>query len=91
MSKQFALKDDDPLRAVLARLALGETVTLCDENGEPLAVVVSLQSHGQPQQATGDSAVNPARLDQLPTRSDAAPSAEYAEPERGRSLDAAVR
>lgn len=42
------------LKAVLAQLSLGESVTLADNDGKPLALLVSLQEVAAKQQAVAD-------------------------------------
>ena len=45
MLPENSLRD---LRMAVAQLAWGETVTLADDNGKPLAVLVSLQAEAPP-------------------------------------------
>ena len=42
------------LKGLLAQLSLGETVTLADNDGKPLALLVSLQEVAAKQQAVAD-------------------------------------
>lgn len=42
------------LKGLLAQLSLGETVTLADNNGKPLALLVSLREAAAKQQAIAD-------------------------------------
>ncbi len=42
------------LKGLLAQLSLGDTVTLADESGKPLALLVSLQEAAAKQEAVTD-------------------------------------
>jgi len=62
------------LKGLLAELSLGETVTLADEEGTPLALLVSLKSEAAPTQPVPEQSISEwrAQMESLAKEVDAA-------------------
>lgn len=68
MDGQYQVESGSELRGMLSNLAPGETLTLTDERGEPLAVVVSVHVEARPEPVTNSSAAPPERLNLIGER-----------------------
>ena len=62
------------LKGLLSELSLGETVTLADEDGTPLALLVSLKSEAAPTQPISEQSISEwrAQMESLAKEVDAA-------------------